>query len=36
VLDGKRIGKKGMKSMMQEEDMEHYIQKFALYSVELN
>jgi len=25
-----------MKSMIQEEDMNYYIQKYALYSVELN
>jgi len=35
VLDGKRVGKKGMKSMMGEEDILSYIEKYALYQVAL-
>lgn len=36
VLDGKRIGKKGMKAMMKDDDILAYIQKYALYEVALN
>jgi hypothetical protein len=36
VLDAKRIGKRGMKSMMMEEDLPTMIHKYALYSVDLN
>jgi len=37
VLDAKRVGKKGMKSMMkEEEDLAAMIHKYALYSVDLN
>lgn len=36
VVDCKRIGKKGMKSMMNEENLQSYMKKYALYSVELN
>jgi len=35
VLDGKRVGKKGMKAMMGEEDILSYIEKYALYQVAL-
>jgi len=31
VLDGKRVGKKGMKAMMGEDDLLSYIEKYALY-----
>jgi len=36
VLDGKRIGKKGMKAMMKDDDILAYIHKYALYEVALN
>jgi len=35
VLDGRRVGKKGMKQMMNEEDLHSYMKKYALYSIDL-
>jgi len=36
VVDGKRVGKKGMKEMMNEEYLHDYMRKYALYQVEIN
>jgi len=35
VLDGKRVGSKGMKAMMNEQDLHAYMKKYALYSIKL-
>lgn len=36
VLDAKRVGKKGMKEMMNEDHILEYITKYSLYQVDLN
>jgi len=36
VLDAKRVNKKGMKEMMNEEKVLEYITKYSLYQVDLN